>query len=84
MRSFQETIDARRRDLGLTVEDVFERLDRYAWPPDAKPPALATLGHWFNGTRRRPRAMIHIKALCDVLELEMGCAFGAPSLQTET
>lgn len=84
MRQFHEIIDKRRQALGLTVEDVFERLERYPWPVGTKAPALASLGHWFNGTRKRPRDMNHVKAICDVLDLEIGEAFGAESLSAET
>lgn len=84
MRQFHEIIDQRRRDLGLTVEDVFEKLERYSWPRGTKAPALATVGHWFNGTRKRPRDMNHVRAICSVLDLEIGEAFGEDSLQAET
>lgn len=84
MRQFHEIIDQRRQALKLTVEDVFARLERYPWPVGTKAPALASLGHWFNGTRKRPRDMNHVKAICDVLDLEIGEAFGADSLSAET
>lgn len=84
MRQFHEIIDQRRQDLGLTVEDVFERLDHYAWPRGTKAPALASVGHWFNGTRKRPRDMNHVRAICAVLDLEIGEAFGEDSVQAQT
>jgi len=84
MRQFHEIIDARRQAIGLTVEEVFARLERYPWPAGTKAPALASLGHWFNGTRKRPRDMNHVKAICDVLELEVGEAFGAESSVAQT
>jgi hypothetical protein len=84
MRQFHEIIDQRRQDLGLTVEDVFERLDHYRWPKGTKAPALASVGHWFNGTRKRPRDMNHVRAICSVLELEIGEAFGEDSAHAQT
>ncbi len=84
MRQFHEIIDQRRRDLGLTVEDVFEKLEHYSWPRGTKAPALATVGHWFNGTRKRPRDMNHVRAICSVLDLEIGEAFGEDSAQAQT
>lgn len=84
MRQFHEIIDQRRRDLGLTVEDVFERLEHHSWPRGTKAPALATVGHWFNGTRKRPRDMNHVRAICKVLDIDIAEAFGEDSLKAET
>jgi transcriptional regulator with XRE-family HTH domain len=84
MRSFAEIIDSRRRDKGLTVEQVFERLERYPWPKGVRPPALATVGHWFNGTRKRPRDMNHLRGLCDVLDLSIAEAMDEPSIEART
>jgi hypothetical protein len=79
MMRLHDILDARRKELGWTYEDVHERLLAYAWPPGVKPPGLPTVGHWFNGTRR-PRNMQHLAALTAVLELSLDAAVkGAPA-----
>jgi transcriptional regulator with XRE-family HTH domain len=79
MMRLHETLNARRIELGLTYEQVQERLDRYPWPAGIAPPKLPTVGHWFNGTRR-PRNMQHLRGLCDVLDLSIDEAVkGAPN-----
>lgn len=84
MRQFAEIINSRRKDKELTVEGVYERLERYPWPKGVHPPALATVGHWFNGTRKRPRDMNHLRGLCDVLDLSIAEAMDEPSLEART
>jgi hypothetical protein len=59
-----------RKDRGWTNEELHEALERYPWPPDVQPPALATVGHWCNGTRR-PRNMEHLIAMCVTLGLSL-------------
>lgn len=75
MRPFAYTINARRLELGLTYEQVHERLLGYDWPPGVEAPSISTVGHWFNGTRR-PRDMEHLRGLCSVLETSVAKAMG--------
>lgn len=73
-----DILRARAVELGLTNEQVLERLERYSWPDGIKPPKLATVGHWLNGTRR-PRKMEHLRAMCEVLDLSLDDAVkGSP------
>lgn len=79
MMRLHQTLNARRMALGWTYEQVHERLERYPWPIGVKPPSLAVVGHWFNGTRR-PRKMEHLRGLCDVLDVSLDEAVkGAPA-----
>lgn len=79
MTRLNDNLNARRLELGLTYEQVHELLARYPWPVGVKPPSLAVVGHWFNGTRR-PRNMEHLRGLCDVLEMTLDEAIkGAPN-----
>ena len=64
------TLNNRRKALDLTYEAVHERLLKYPWTGGLKPPSLAVVGHWFNGTRR-PRNMQHLRGLCDVLGISI-------------
>ena len=74
-----DTLNARRKMRGLTYEEVHEKLLAYPWSHGVKPPSLAVVGHWFNGTRR-PRYMEHLRALCEVLDLTLDEAVkGAPA-----
>jgi transcriptional regulator with XRE-family HTH domain len=84
MRQFHEIIDERRRDLDLTVEQVQERLEKRLLAKGKKSPAPSTVGHWFNGTRKRPRNMEHLRELCEVLDLQVGEAFGDKPLEAKT
>lgn len=78
MMRLHEILNARRVKLGWTYEDVHERLERYPWTHGKKPPALSTVGRYFNG-RRRPRDMEHLKALLDILDISLDEAVkGAP------
>lgn len=83
MMRLDEILNARRIEQGLTYEQVHERLERYPWPPTAKAPSLAVVGHWFNGTRR-PRKMEHLKALCDVLDVSLDEAVSGSPAQAVT
>lgn len=84
MRQFHEIITERRRELGLTVEQVHERLERILLAAGKKPPAVVSVGHWFNGTRKRPRDMDHLRALCDALDMQLGAAMGEESVHAAT
>ena len=84
MRQFHEIINERRLQMEMTVEDVHEELERRMLCAGKRPPALATLGHWFNGTRKRPRDMEQLRGLCDVLELQLGEAMGETSATPRT
>ena len=75
MRMLHKTLNARRKDLKLTYEDVHAALLRRMHAGEVKPPSLAVIGHWFNGTRR-PRNMEHLRALCGVLDLTLDEATG--------
>lgn len=75
LRMLHKILNARRKALGLTYEDVHKALNRLAWSGDAKAPSLAVVGHWLNGTRR-PRNMDHLRALCAVLDLSIDEATG--------
>lgn len=83
VQSLHQTINARRIEKGLTVEQVYDLMLRYRWQPGVRPPALPTVGHWFNGTRR-PRNMEHLKALCQALDLTVDEAIGSASLEAQT
>lgn len=84
MRQFHEIIDQRRKDKDLTVEQVCDLMDRALSAQGKKPPALASVGHWFNGTRRLPRNMDHLRALCDVLDMQVGEAMGDKPMEAKT
>ncbi len=83
VRTFSGNINARRLERGLTVEQVYDLLLSYRWPHGTEPPALPSVGHWFNGTRR-PRNMEHLKALCAVLDMSLDEASGAKSAEAAT
>lgn len=83
MSRLSENINARRLELGLTYEQVWEALLKYEWPEGIKPPSGTVVGHWFNG-RRRPRKMEHLKGLCDVLGMTLDQAAGGPSEEAQT
>lgn len=83
MSRLSENLNARRIELDLTYESVWEALQDYPWPPGIKPPSLSVVGHWFNGGRR-PRKMEHLKGLCDVLGISIDAAAGAASKEART
>lgn len=71
MRKPLHTVFSEARDaLTWTNEVLHERLTAYPWPVGVNPPALATVGHWCNGTRR-PRNMEHLRAMCVTLGLSL-------------
>lgn len=70
MKSFTTTINQRRRDLGLTQEEVHARLVARTWTTGVEAPSFSTVGNWFSG-QRRPRHMEHLTALCEVLGLSV-------------
>ena len=83
MSQLSTNINARRQELGLTYEQVWEALLKYPWPDGIKPPSLAVVGHWFNGGRR-PREMAHLKGLCEVLGMTLDEAARGPSDEART
>ena len=83
MSQLSDNINARRLELGLTYEQVWEQLLSYQWPTGVKPPSLPVVGHWFNGGRR-PRKMEHLRGLCDVLGLTLDQAAGGASDEAQT
>ena len=70
MSRLSDNLNARRVQLGLTYEQVYNALQEYAWPEGVKPPSLAVVGHWFNG-ERRPRKVEHLMGLADVLNMTL-------------
>jgi hypothetical protein len=78
-----ERMNARRIALGLTYDQVHERLARYNWPEGVDVPASSTVGHWFNGTRR-PRHMEHLRGLLSVLEMDIAEALGGTPREAVT
>ena len=83
VQPFHSRINARRLEKGLTVEQVYDQILRYRWQPGVRPPALPSVGHWFNGTRR-PRNMDHMRALCDALDMSLDEAMGKAPKQAQT
>lgn len=83
MSQLSDNINARRLELGLTYEKVWEALLRYPWPDGIKPPSLAVVGHWFNGGRR-PRKMEHLRGLCEVLGMTLDEAAGNATTEART
>lgn len=83
MRPFHENINQRRIELGLTYEQVRQALELRKWPEGVSAPSVATVGHWFNGTRR-PRHMEHLRALCETLQMTLDEAAGSDALLTQT
>lgn len=81
MSTFHDRINARREALQLTYESVHHRLLEWDWPDGSAAPALPTVGHWFNGTRR-PRDMEHLKALCAVLDMQIDAAVKGVAVAT--
>jgi transcriptional regulator with XRE-family HTH domain len=84
MRQFHEIINERRRLKGWTVDHVTDLLEQHLLARGRKPPARATVGHWFNGTRSRPRSMEQLRGLCEVLDIELGEAMGGAPLEAKT
>lgn len=83
MSQLSDNLNARRLELGLTYEQVWEALLKYPWPAGVKKPSLAVVGHWFNGGRR-PRKMEHLRGLCNVLGLTLDQAAGGQSEEART
>lgn len=83
MSRLSDNINARRQELGLTYEQVWDALFKYEWPEGVKPPSVTVVGHWFNG-RRRPRKMEHLRGLCDVLGMTLDQAAGGPTEEAQT
>ena len=83
MSQLSRNINARRLELGLTYEQVYDALLKHPWPEGIDPPSLAVVGHWFNG-RRRPRKMEHLVGLCEVLEMSLDEAAGKETTEART
>lgn len=83
MSLLSANINARRQELGLTYEQVWELLLAYPWPEGVKSPSLSVVGHWFNG-ERRPRKMEHLRGLCDVLGMTIDQAAGGSNEEART
>lgn len=83
MSTFHDRINARREALQLTYEGVHQRLLEWEWPEGTASPALPTVGHWFNGTRR-PRDMEHMRALCAVLDMRIDEAVNGVAVATNS
>jgi transcriptional regulator with XRE-family HTH domain len=83
MMRLHEILNSRRVDLGWTYEDVHGKLEAYPWPDGVQSPSLATVGHWFNGTRR-PRHMQHLKAICAVLDVSLDEAIRGEPREAKT
>lgn len=65
MSQLARNLTARRKALGLTVPDVHVALNR-----SGHPVAFSTVAGWFNGARG-VRSMVHLKALCAVLQTDL-------------
>jgi transcriptional regulator with XRE-family HTH domain len=83
MTRLHDILNASRNRLGLTYEQVHERLEAYPWPEGVSKPSLPVVGHWLNGTRR-PRNMEHLKALCRVLEVSLDDAVQGRPAEVKT
>lgn len=83
VQPFHSRINSRRLEKGLTVEQVYDLILRYRWQPGVRPPALPSVGHWFNGTRR-PRNMDHMRALCNALDMSLDEAMGQSPKEAQT
>lgn len=70
MSDFADKINNRRKELGLSYEDVYARVLQHKWSPNVKPPSESTVGNWLGGLRR-PRHMEHLTALCEALNLSL-------------
>ena len=70
MRTLHENLEARRKELGMTISQVHAKLALKGVNVSA-----SAVGHWFNG-RGKPREMEHLKALCEVLESSISVMAG--------
>lgn len=71
MSDFANKINNRRKELGLSYEEVYARVLQHKWSPGVDPPSESTVGNWLGGLRR-PRHMKHLTALCNALDLSLG------------
>lgn len=65
MSRLAANLNARRRELGLTVVEVHKALNRRGTDV-----AFSTVAGWFNGNRG-VKSMEHLKALCVVLQTDL-------------
>lgn len=65
MSRLSTNLNARRKELGLTVVQVHQALNRRGIDV-----AFSTVAGWFNGNRG-VKSMEHLKALCAVLQTDM-------------
>lgn len=65
MSQLSSNLTARRKELGLTVEDVQAAINRMGFPV-----AYSTVAGWFNGSRK-VRNMDHLVALCTALQSDL-------------
>lgn len=70
MSDFANKINNRRKELGLSYEEVYARVLQHKWSPGVEPPSESTVGNWLGGLRR-PRHMEHLTALCNALDLSL-------------
>ena len=70
MSKLSDNLTARREQLGLTVPQVHEELNRRGVPV-----AFSTVAGWFNGNRG-VRNMENLKALCAVLQTDVNSVTG--------
>lgn len=65
MTQLSDNLTSRRKELGKSVPEVHEALNRLGFDV-----AFSTVAGWFNGSRG-VRKMDHLKALCAVLETDL-------------
>lgn len=70
MKPLSDRLTARRKQLGLTVEDV-----QRALLETGHDVAYSTVAGWFNGSRG-VRKMQHLKALCGILQTDLNSLTG--------
>lgn len=71
MTSFLDNLVARRKALGLTVEDVAAALNRRGMDV-----ASSTVASWFNGNRGTRWKVDELRALLDVLQTDLQAMAG--------
>lgn len=65
MSALSEILNARRKDAGMNLEDVWLALRERG-----SGVGFSTVGHWFSG-RGKPRSMEDLRRLCEVLDLDL-------------
>lgn len=66
MSQFSNNITARREQLGLTVPQVHQEMNRRGFPV-----AFSTVAGWFNGSRGERWKVDELRALLDILQTEL-------------